>query len=210
MLKMCPTRAVVVDLPLVPVMAINRRLPGASAAALAAEQLDIADHLDGGFSRKPDHPMRRRVRERHAGRQDQRGNPRPVAIRADGGGNAGGIGLGHAPRIVVLADDVGAAGKSALALARPEPPSPNTATFLPAKIVTGITTKLPQLQGREPSQRQHDRDDPEANDDLRLGPAELLEVMVDRRHLEDALSGQLERHHLDDDGDRLRARTGRR
>ncbi len=29
----------------------------------------------------------------------------------------------------------------ALALARPEPPSPNTATFLPAKVVTGITTR---------------------------------------------------------------------
>src|SRR5208282_4357980 len=93
--------------------------------------------------------------------------------------------------------------RSALALASPEPPSPNTATFLPAKVVTGITTKLPQLQGREPGQREHDRDNPETNNDLRLGPAELLEMVVDRRHLEDALSGQLERHHLDDDGDRL-------
>src|SRR5271167_5120481 len=93
--------------------------------------------------------------------------------------------------------------RSALALTSPEPPSPNTATFLPVKVVTGITTKLPQLQGREPSQRQHDRDDPEANDDLRLGPAELLEMMMDRRHLEDALAGELERHHLHDDRHRL-------
>ena len=29
---------------------------------------------------------------------------------------------------------------NALALASPEPPRPNTATFLPAKVVTGITT----------------------------------------------------------------------
>src|ERR1700733_6721622 len=86
--------------------------------------------------------------------------------------------------------------RSALALASPEPPSPNTATFLPAKVVTGITTRLPQFQGRQPRQRQHDRDDPEANDDLRLGPTELLEMMMDRRHLEDALAGELERHHL--------------
>src|SRR5208282_6137771 len=93
--------------------------------------------------------------------------------------------------------------RSALALTSPEPPSPNTATFLPAKVVTGITIKLPQLQGREPRQREHDRDNPEANDDLRLGPAELLEMMVDRRHLEDALAGELERHHLHDHRHRL-------
>jgi hypothetical protein len=31
---------------------------------------------------------------------------------------------------------------SALALASPEPPRPNTATFFPAKVVTGITSYL--------------------------------------------------------------------
>src|SRR5580704_5945533 len=91
----------------------------------------------------------------------------------------------------------------ALALASPEPPRPNKAIFLPAKVVTGITTQLPQLQGRQSRQREHDRDDPEADDDLRLGPAELFEMMVDRRHLEDALSGELERHHLHDHRYRL-------
>src|ERR1700675_3700380 len=55
---------------------------------------------------------------------------------------------------------------SALALASPEPPSPNSATFLPAKVVTGITTQLPQFQGRQSRQREHDRDNPETNDDL--------------------------------------------
>ena len=47
-------------------------------------------------------------------------------------------------------------------------------------------------------EREHDRDDPEADHDLRLGPAHLLEVMVDRRHPEHALAGELERDHLHD------------
>src|SRR4029077_14645332 len=38
---------------------------------------------------------------------------------------------------------------SALALTRPEPPRPNTATFCPAKVVTGITAHIPlPLVGR--------------------------------------------------------------
>src|ERR1700728_2591228 len=92
---------------------------------------------------------------------------------------------------------------SAWALASPEPPRPNMATFLPAKVVTGITTKLSQLQGRQARERKHHRDDPETNDDLRLGPSELLEMMMDRRHLEHALAGELERNHLHDDRNRL-------
>src|SRR5215475_5078708 len=86
---------------------------------------------------------------------------------------------------------------SARQVARPELPSPNTATRFPAIVVTGIKT-LPQLEGGEPGERQHHRDDPEADDDLRLGPAELLEMMVDRRHPEHALAGEPERQHLHD------------
>src|SRR5450631_429655 len=63
--------------------------------------------------------------------------------------------------------------------------------------------RSPQLQRGEAGQRQHHRDDPEPDHDLRLGPAELLEVMVDRRHPEHALAGQLERHHLHDHGNRF-------
>src|ERR1700676_5460846 len=110
-------------------------------------------------------------------------------------------------------------------LARPEPPRPNTATVLPAKEVTGIMVSTsfrrprsgnpqsrdsgfalrtprndcekhiepsPQLQRREAGQRQHYRDDPEPDHDLRFGPAQLLEMVMDRRHPEDALPGELE------------------
>ena len=52
--------------------------------------------------------------------------------------------------------------------------------------------RSPQLQAREAHEREEDGDDPEANDDLRLGPALLFVVMMDRRHQEDALAGQLE------------------
>src|SRR3954465_478646 len=76
--------------------------------------------------------------------------------------------------------------------ASPEPPRPNTATVLPAKDVTGIKTS-PQFQRGEAGQRQHHRDDPEPDHDLRLGPALLLEVVVQRRHPEHAFSRQLER-----------------
>src|SRR5450631_2528836 len=58
--------------------------------------------------------------------------------------------------------------------------------------------RSPQLQRGEAGQRQHHRDDPEPDHDLRLGPAQLLEMVVDRRHPEDALAGELERHHLHD------------
>src|SRR5580704_13057423 len=78
-------------------------------------------------------------------------------------------------------------------LARPDPPRPNTATVLPENEVTGIMTfASAQLQGGEAGERQHHRDDPEADHDLRLGPAQLLEMMMDRRHPEDALARHLE------------------
>jgi hypothetical protein len=43
-----------------------------------------------------------------------------------------------------------------------------------------------QLQARQADQAQQHRDDPEADHDLRLGPAGLLEMVVQRRHLQDA------------------------
>src|SRR6202795_3663459 len=87
-------------------------------------------------------------------------------------------------------------------LASPDPPRPNTATVLPAKEVTGIK-RSPQFQRREAGQRQHHRNDPEPDHDLRFGPAQLLEMMMDRRHPEHAFAGKLERHHLHDHRDRL-------
>src|SRR5262245_35585329 len=66
---------------------------------------------------------------------------------------------------------------SARQLASPEPPSPNTATFFPAKVVQGIKIgPSAQFQGRQAGEREHDRDDPEPDHDLWLRPSQLLEV----------------------------------
>src|SRR6516225_2801443 len=87
---------------------------------------------------------------------------------------------------------------SARALASPEAPSPKIATLLPEKAVMGITLQSPQLERGESRERQHYGHDPEANHDLRLGPPELLEVMMDRRHAKHAFAGELVRRHLHD------------
>ena len=52
--------------------------------------------------------------------------------------------------------------------------------------------RLTHLECRQPDQRQNQRNDPEADHDLRLCPALFLEMMVDRGHQEHALSGLLE------------------
>ena len=57
--RICAISAVVVDLPLVPVMATNGA-SGARARALAAEEFDVADDLDAGRLGALDRPMRLR------------------------------------------------------------------------------------------------------------------------------------------------------
>src|SRR5690606_24224541 len=59
----------------------------------------------------------------------------------------------------------------ARAVASPDPPSPNSATFLSFKAVAGIMVRLPQLEGRKSDQCKHHGDDPEPDHHLALGPA---------------------------------------
>ncbi len=56
---------------------------------------------------------------------------------------------------------------------------------------------LPQFQGCKANQHQNHGDDPEADDHPRLWPALEFKVVVDRRHAEHALAGQLEGGDLD-------------
>src|SRR5436190_20206040 len=61
-----------------------------------------------------------------------------------------------------------------------------------------------QLQRREAEQREDDRHDDEPRDDLRLAPANQLEVMMERRHAEQALpTRRLEIPDLQDHRKRL-------
>src|SRR5882757_6728580 len=98
---------------------------------------------------------------------------------------------------------------SAFAAEMPDEPRPKTAARLPLKTLIGVmiviapATISAQLQGGQPDQRQHDGNDPEADHDLRLGPALLFIMVVDRRHCENAFSRQLERHHLHNDRHRF-------
>src|SRR5260370_37210411 len=79
---------------------------------------------------------------------------------------------------------------SAWAATRPDLPRPRTPVGMPEKEVTGIMRRSPQLQGGEPGEGEDRGNDPEADDDGRLLPALLLEMVVQRRHAQDALAGQ--------------------
>src|SRR5438270_9158977 len=62
---------------------------------------------------------------------------------------------------------------------------------------------LAQLQCGESKECKYQRRHPEAHDDLRFRPPQQLEMMVQRRHLEDALLAKLVGADLDDDRQRL-------
>ena len=79
------------------------------AAAFTAEQFDVADHLTAGLPRHQHRPMRRRMRQRRAGRQDQRRKIRPRHRAQIGGGEAGLRRLGDILSAVVARDHFRAA-----------------------------------------------------------------------------------------------------
>src|SRR5580693_426565 len=84
------------------------------------------------------------------------------------------------------------------AAATPLAPSPTIATRFPERI-----TLSPKLQARQADEGQQYREDPETDDDLRLGPPLLFVVMVDGGHEENALARELERTHLNHHAHRL-------
>src|SRR5260370_2002507 len=86
------------------------------------------------------------------------------------------------------------------AVATPVRASPTTRTRLPSSSIPGRTvTWLPQLQRGERKQRKNQSHDPTAHDDFRFAPAGQFEMMMQRRHAEDALACQPERRHLQND-----------
>src|SRR4029453_17248066 len=95
----------------------------------------------------------------------------------------------------------------ARAVARPERASPSTTNDEPFSTPRSIIGS-PQLQGGETGHRQDGGDDPEAKDDGGLGPALLLEMMVQRRQAKDTPPGQLEGQDRHDDRHRLEHEQG--
>ena len=80
---------------------------------------------------------------------------------------------------------------------------PTTRTRLPAKSNPGLnssspgfhlarTRPSPQFQCRQRKKREHQRHNPEPHDNFRLAPAQQFKMMMQRRHAEHALPGQLE------------------
>ena len=79
----------------------DQRRVGRARRALAGEQFDVADHLDAGRLRPLDRPVRLRVGQRHAGRQQQGVEARPIGLaQIDQGklGRLGARGLAVVPR----------------------------------------------------------------------------------------------------------------
>ena len=103
------------------------------ASALAAKQLDVADHFDPGCSRELGDPVRRRMGERNAGREHKRGDPRPVDVMQIRRRDAGGVGLGDALRIVIEGDDIGAAGEQRACAHQPRAAQPEHRDFFSGK-----------------------------------------------------------------------------
>ena len=99
----------VVDLPLVPVMA-TKGASGALAAALAGEELDVADDRNPRRVGKVDGPVRLGMGQRHAGREHEQLEASPVGAgeideRNPRSGSAfAGVGA------IVPGGDIGAAG----------------------------------------------------------------------------------------------------
>jgi len=142
----CPVSAVVVDLPLVPVMATN----GASGAcarrsrqnssmspitSTAAACASPADQCGAGcVSGTPGASTSAEILDQSMWRRSAVGMPALVALATVSG-------LSSQP--ITSAPPA----SKALALARPEPPRPNTASLFPAKVVTGIITAASAWRG---------------------------------------------------------------
>src|SRR5690606_37794689 len=198
-----PIRAVVVDLPLVPVTATTfGRSPSGSAASARA---------NSSMSPMTSIPASRALSTVQCGLGWVRGAPgdrtraakpeQSAAVRSSTAKPSASACM----RLETLSSHSTGRAPPALwarAAVSPDLPRPKTAILRPSKPGTGIMA-LSQLHGGEAGEGQHGRDDPEADHHRRLRPAHLLEVVVDRGHQEDALAGGLEVGDLDHHRGRL-------
>ena len=97
----------------------NERRVRRVAATFAAEQLDVADHLDTRLARFQHAPVRHRVGQRHAGREHERCEIAPGNAAQIRGDETGLRRLGDVVGIVVGGDHLGAAGLQRVAGGEP-------------------------------------------------------------------------------------------
>src|SRR6185503_1644435 len=90
-----------------------------------------------------------------------------------------------------LATTAAPRARASSAAAIPLSPSPTITTVLPDKFVISLDLRFAlarsaKFHGRKAHQREQNGNDPEADDDFRLGPAFLFEVVVNRCHQKNA------------------------
>ena len=129
--------AVVVDLPLVPVMATNGA-SGALAPRSRSEELDVADDRNARRIGEVDRPVRRRMRERHAGREHEQLKPRQSASARSTSAMPCGAARSRAAALSSQAATSAPPSTSARAVESPEPPRPKRATLCPRMVSTGV------------------------------------------------------------------------
>ena len=132
--RMWAISAVVVDLPLVPVMATNGA-SGACAGPLAAEQLDVADDLDarGPAPSPPSSAARDGSAARRAPAPAPRNSSSHRPSQVDDGDALASRRLRHAVEPSSQATTSAPPASSAWHVASPEPPQPEHRTILPAE-----------------------------------------------------------------------------
>src|SRR6266446_4903557 len=191
--RIWPIRAVVVDLPLVPVMPTKP----ASDCARAKSSMSQTIFL----------PAARAAAATGCGLGRRLGMPglmMSAVVRGqsmDAGSTTATPALAASAREPALSSQATQSIPAALrarTVARPERASPSTTNDEPLSTPRSIIGS-PQLQGGEAGHRQDGGDDPEAEDDRRLGPALLLEMVMQRRHAEDAAAGPAIGQDLHDD-----------
>ena len=142
--RMWATSAVVVDLPLVPVMATKGDVPAPGRLARSRQNSSMSPITSTPAAlRQPDRPVRFGMGQRHARRQHQRGEPRPVRGPQVAGADAVRRAAATPPGSSSCATTSAPPALRARAVARPEPPSPNRATRCPASTVTGSSAGRP-------------------------------------------------------------------
>src|SRR5687767_6603853 len=190
-----PTSVVVVDFPFVPVIAITgpfSQRHASSSSPIVSTPARRASSNTGCSNATPGLVTIRSAPASVAGRCPPSSSSTPASRNRGASSNDARVSV-SITRAPLLA--------SSFAAAMPLRAAPTTTTRRPSTVKS--STPSPPLQRRQTEQRKDDRQDEKTRDDLRLAPANQLEVMVDRRHLEDALAGQLEGCDLDDDRPRL-------
>src|SRR5216683_4455323 len=181
--RIWPIRAVVVDLPLVPVMPMKPAFGWARASSSMSQMIGL--------------PAARAATATGCGLGRWLGMPGLMTSAAtcdqpmDAGSTTGTPILAAASREAALSSQATQSIPAALrarTVARPERASPSTTNDEPLSTPRSIIGS-PEFQGGEAGHRQDRGDDPEAEDDRRFGPALLLEMVMQRRHAKDATTG---------------------